>query len=83
MILLNDYVLVKQAKKEETSGLEFAEAVNELIGKGEVINVPEADDKLPPIGSTVYFEKSLGTEFEIKGEKVKFVRIKDVMGYEC
>jgi co-chaperonin GroES (HSP10) len=84
--LLNDYILVKQVTKQETSGLEFAEAVNELIGKGEVVSIPEFFDDIgaefPPIGSTVYFEKSLGTEFEINGEKVKFVRIKDIMGYD-
>lgn len=80
MNLCNNYLLVKQAKKQETGGFEFAEAVNELIGKGEVVKDSRWFKSLK--GKTVYFEKSLGTEFEIKGEKVKFVRLEDVMGYE-
>lgn len=81
MKLLNDYILVKKREKQENTGFEFAEAVNELIGKGEVVAVPEVG-QFPPVGSTVYFEKSLGTEFEIKGEKVKFVKLEDLMGFE-
>lgn len=80
MNLLNNYLLVRKKQKEEKVGFELAEAVNELIGKGELINKPDNVDI--PLNSTIYFEKSLGTEFEINGEKVKFVRLEDVMGYE-
>lgn len=81
MNLLNNYILVKKIEKKESDGFELAEAVNELIGKGKVVEIPSGVGS-PPIGSTVYFEKSLGTEFEIDGEKVKFVKLEDIMGYE-
>lgn len=77
MNLLNNYILVRHAKEEEKQGFQTVSAVNELIGKGECIG---GDEKL--IGKVIYFEKSLGTEFEINGKKVKFVKLEDVMGYE-
>ena len=81
MNLLNNYILVKKIEKKESDGFELAEAVNELIGKGKVIETP-INITIPTVGSTVYFEKSLGTEFEINGIKVKFVKLEDIMGYE-
>ena len=72
--LLNDYILVKQAKAQDTGAMQLASATNELIGRGEVIR---GNDEL--LGKTIYFEKSMGTEFEISGEKVKFVKLEDIM----
>lgn len=86
--LLNNYILVKHAEEKLKEGFNTVSAINELIGKGEVIAVPETTvsstfgNGFPPIGSTVWFEKSLGTEFIIDGQKVKFIKVEDVMGFE-
>lgn len=81
MKLLNEYILVKKIEEKDTSGFQVKSAINELIGKGEVYSLPEGIS-FPPVGSVAYFQKHIGTEFEIKGQKVKFVHIKDIMGYE-
>lgn len=79
MTLLNDYLLVKK-KEQKQEGIVFASAINTLIGEGELIQAPEGS-KLP-LGATIYFEKSLGTEFEINGQQCKFIKLDDVMAYE-
>lgn len=86
MNLLNGYILVKHAEEKPKEGFNTVSAINELIGKGEVVEVYECDEEhkkyQPPIGSIVYFEKSLGTEFFINDKRVKFIKVEDVMGYE-
>jgi len=86
MNLLNEYLLVKRVEDKPKEGFTTVSAINELIGKGELIQIPKCSTEqvfnYPPIGSTIYFEKSLGTEFEIEGQKVKFIKLEDVMGYE-
>jgi co-chaperonin GroES (HSP10) len=78
--LLNNYLLVKKVEEKETDGFKTVSAVNELIGKGQCTSTPTEYDYL--LDKTIYFEKSLGTEFEIDGQKVKFIKLEDVMGYE-
>jgi len=78
--LLNNYLLVKKVEEKETDGFKTVSAVNELIGKGHCTSTPEEYNYL--LDKTIYFEKSLGTEFEIEGQKVKFIKLEDIMGYE-
>ena len=78
--LLNNYLLVKKVEEKETDGFKKVSAVNELIGKGQCSSAPDEHSYL--FDKTIYFEKSLGTEFEIEGQKVKFIKLEDIMGYE-
>lgn len=102
MNLLNGYILVKEAQKKDEGVFATASALNDLLGRGEVVSTPEDREtskefftgdssvpqkatfitKMPPVGSTVYFEKNIGNEFELDGQKVKFVKLEDIMGYE-
>lgn len=98
MNLLNGYILVKEAQKKEESAFATASAINDLLGRGEVVGMPlirkiqhqvadiysvsDGEVKDLCIGSTVYFEKNIGNEFELEGQKVKFVKLEDIMGYE-
>lgn len=83
MQLLNNYLLVREAKKKDEGAFTTASALNDLLGRGEVVNIPDDNEGgFPPIGATVYFEKNIGNEFELEGQKVKFVKLEDVMGFE-
>lgn len=78
--LLNNYILVTKAEEKETEGFKTVSAINELIGKGKCVSAPAEHEYL--LEKTIYFEKSLGTEFEIDGQKVKFIKLEDIMGYD-
>lgn len=83
--LLNNYILVERIEEENKEGFQAVSAVNELIGKGKCIAIDPQQTEINPshvLGKTIYFEKSLGTEFEVDGKKIKFIKIEDVMGYE-
>lgn len=84
MKLLNSYILVKEAQKKDEGAFTTASALNDLLGRGEVIaqHYGSKDFHTDLLGKTVYFEKNIGNEFELEGQKVKFVKLEDVMGYE-
>ncbi len=81
MKLFNQYILVeKEEEKQQEGGLAKVSAVTKVLGKGKVTHICEGS--FVNVGDTVYFEKTLGTEFEIDGKQVKFVKLEDIMATE-
>ena len=72
MKLLNNYILVKKAEPKKTNAFETVNGITKVLGYGEVVNAPEGEIK---VGDRIYFEKTLGTEFDIDGTMVKFIKL--------
>lgn len=77
MKLFNNYILVAKPQ-EKKEGFQTVSGITKVLGEGEVVQVPAKCEV--KVGDYVYFQKHLGTEFEIDGRQVKFVQLEDIMG---
>jgi hypothetical protein len=85
--LLNGFVLVKKHEpKDSSEKLEFAQAIDDFVYRGEVIKHGGS-----PVGSTggldltgkvVYFRKDAGEELKLHGQTLKAIKIEDIICYE-
>lgn len=82
MKLLNNYIMVRKAQAKETDGLQFAQAVDDFIYRGEIVDFSDDIQTAIITGQTAYFLKHAGEEIEINGEKMKFVKLEDLIAIE-
>lgn len=85
MPISNKYVVVKKVQEPPADGFQAVEPTDSFVYKGEVVELPGdavyVSNHCLEVGDKVHFMKYSPDTVEIdrKGEKVKFVRIDDLL----
>jgi len=83
--VINGYIFARKAERKQAGDLEFAQAIDDFVYRGEIVNIGDQTQftcKDLKVGTIVYFRKDSGEEITIANEKLKAIKEIDIICYE-
>lgn len=88
--LVNGFIFVKKAEPKKDGKVEYAQAIDDFIFRGEVVKTSAphlllsltADDARAIVGKVVYFRKDAGEELKLGNQTLKAIKSEDIICYE-